>query len=148
MFSHKKTINKIESLHKQALRFLLNDYENSYEELPEKSEKCNMNLQQIRFLCIEIYKTINCLNADFMKSIFEMHRNNRIVRERYKLNLNIPRTNQIMFGTNRLKSYGPKLWNALPFNIKTAENLKAFKALIKKWNGTSSNDAANMHIKI
>ena len=45
-----------------------------------------------------------------------------------KLNLNIPRTNQVTFG-----SYGPKIWNDLPFiNIKTAENLSAFKTLIKK----------------
>ena len=44
-----------------------------------------------------------------------------------------------MFGTNSLKSYGPKIWNALPFSIKTAENLKAFKTLIKKWNGASCN---------
>ena len=77
-----------------------------------------MNLQWIRFLCIEIYKTIDSLNPDFMKSIFEMKKNNRVVRERYKLNLNIPRTNQVTFGTNSLKSYGPKIWNALLFNIK------------------------------
>ena len=67
-----------------------------------------------------------------MKNIFEMKTNNRIVREKYKLNLNIPRTNQVKFGTNSLKSYGPKIWNALTFSIKTAENLKAFKTLIKK----------------
>ena len=61
-----------------------------------------------------------------------MKKNHRAVRERYKLNLNIPRTYQVTFGTNSLKSCGPKIWNALPFNIKTAENLKAFETLIKK----------------
>ena len=44
-----------------------------------------------------------------MKNIFEMKTNNRIVREKYKLNLNIPRTNQVKLGTNSLKSYGPKV---------------------------------------
>ena len=139
MFSHKKSLNKIESLHKRALSFLLNDYESSYEELLEKSRKCSMNLRRKKFLCIEIYKTINNLNSDFIKNIFEMKRNNRIVRERYKLNLNIPRTNQVTFDTNSLKHYGPKIWNALHFSIKTAENLKALKALIKKLNGASCN---------
>ena len=139
MFSHKKSLDKIESLHKRAHRFLLNDYENSYEELREKSGKCNMRLQRIRFFCIEIYKSINSLNPYFMKNIFEMKTNNRIVREKYKLNLNIPRTNQVKFGTNSLKSYGPKIWNALPFSIKTAENIKDFKTLIKKWKGASCN---------
>ena len=67
-----------------------------------------------------------------MKNIFEMKTNNRIVREKYKLNLNFPRTNQVTFGTKNLRSYGSKIWNTLPFSIKTAENLIAFKTLIKQ----------------
>ena len=74
-----------------------------------------------------------------MKKVFETKKNKRIIRDRYKLNLNIPRTNQVTFATNSLKSYGPKIWNDLPFNIKTAETLKIFKTLIKKWNGASCN---------
>ena len=69
-----------------------------------------------------------------------MKKNNQVVQERYKLNLNIPRTNQVTFGTISLKSYDPKIWRTLPFNIKTAENLEAFITLVKKWNGTSCND--------
>ena len=80
MFAHKKSLNKTKSLHKRSPRFLLNDYENSYEELLEKSGKCNMNLLRIRFLCIETDKTINSLNPNFMKNIFEVKTNNRIVR--------------------------------------------------------------------
>ena len=44
-----------------------------------------------------------------MKKSFEIKKNNRVVQERYKLHLNIPRTNQVTFGTNSLKSYGPKI---------------------------------------
>ena len=62
-----------------------------------------------------------------------------IEKQNIEIYLNIPRTNQVTFITNSLKSYGPKIWNALPFSIKTAENLKAFKTLIKKWNGASCN---------
>ena len=68
-----------------------------------------MNLQRIKSLCIEIYKSINSLNPNFMKKIFEIKKNNRVVLERYKLNLNIPRTSQVTFSTNSLKSYGPKI---------------------------------------
>ena len=66
-----------------------------------------------------------------------MKKNKRVVRNRYKLNFNIPRTNQVTFGTKSRTSYGPKIWNALPFNMKTAENFSAFKTLIKKLNGAS-----------
>ena len=45
MLSHKKSLDKIGSLHKRALRFLLNDYVSSYEQLLEKSGKCNMNIR-------------------------------------------------------------------------------------------------------
>ena len=45
MFSNKKSLDKIESLRKRALRFLLNDYVSSYEQLLEKSGKCNMNIR-------------------------------------------------------------------------------------------------------
>ena len=54
-----------------------------------------------------------------------------------KSNLDIPRKKQSTSGTKSLKFYGPKIWNALPVNIKTAENL--IKKLIKKWNGASCN---------
>ena len=89
--------------------------------------------------CIEIYKTLYDLNPSFMKEIFEKRNENRIARDRYKLHLNIPRRNQFTFGTKSVKFYGSKIWNALPVNIKTAENLNAFKDLIKKWNGVSRN---------
>ena len=52
MLSHKKSLDKFESLHKPALRFLLNDYVSSYEQLLEKSGKCNMNIHRLRFLFI------------------------------------------------------------------------------------------------
>ena len=104
MLSHKKSLDKIESLNKRAPRFLLNDYVSSYEQLLEKSDKCNMTIRRLRFLCIEIFKTLNDLNSSFMKDIFQKRDENRVTRQRYKLNLNIPRRNQVTFGTKTLSS--------------------------------------------
>ena len=72
-----------------------------------------------------------------MKEIFELRLCSRPVREQYKLNLNILRRRQVTFGTKSLESLGPKIWNNLPYHIKSAENLNVFKNLIKKWNGSS-----------
>ena len=44
MFSTAKSLSKIESLQKRALRFLYNDYSISYEGLLEKAEKVKMNV--------------------------------------------------------------------------------------------------------
>ena len=71
-----------------------------------------------------------------MKEIFELRLCSRPVREQYKLNLNILRRRQVTFGTKSLESLGPKIWNNLPYHIKSAENLNVFKNLFKKWNGS------------
>ena len=59
----------------------------------------------------------------------------RKTREKYKLNLEIPKHNQVTFGTRSLRSYGPKICNALPYHIKTPDNLSSFKSIIKCWDG-------------
>ena len=74
-----------------------------------------------------------------MKETFEKRDENRVTHDRFKLNLNMPRKNQVTFSTISLKSNVPKILNPLPANIKNAENLNAFKDLIQKWNGVSCN---------
>ena len=89
---------------------------------------------------IGVYKTLNSLNPSFMKEIFEQRLSPRPVREQYKLNLNFPKKRQVAFGTKSLESSGPKIWNNLPYHIKSVKNLNLFKNLInKKWNGSSCN---------
>ena len=98
MFSTAKSLTKIESLQKRALRFLYNDYSICYEGLLEKAGKVKMNVYRLRNLCVEIYKTINKLNPEFMNNIFKVKENKRVVREQYKLNLETPEWNQVIFG--------------------------------------------------
>ena len=76
-FSSAQSLNKIENLQKRALRFLLNDYSSTYENLLEKSGYPNMNLGRYRTLCIEIYKTLNKLNPDYMNDIFKLRNTER-----------------------------------------------------------------------
>ena len=142
MFSSKRSLNKIENLQKRAFRFVLDDYTSSYELLLEKSGKPNMNLARERLLCIKVYKTLNSLNPCFMQGLFELRETNRNVRNKYKLNLNIPVVNQVTYGTNSLRSFGPKIWNSLPHHVKSAENLETFKKIINNWNGVSWNCVA------
>ena len=58
MLRNTKSAYKIEAIQKRALRFMLNNYESSYEDLLKKPGNPSMNLRRIRSLCIEIYKTI------------------------------------------------------------------------------------------
>ena len=88
-FSNAQSLSKIENLQKRTLRFLLNDYDNTYEDLPEKSGYPNMNVRRQRTLYIEIYE----LNPGYVNDIFKPRNTDRLTREKYKLNLEIPKLN-------------------------------------------------------
>ena len=46
---------------------------------------------------MKIYKTINNLNPSFMMQIFVLRETNRTVREKYRLDLNIPNYNRVLY---------------------------------------------------
>ena len=68
-----------------------------------------------------------------MNDIFKLRNTDRLTRQIYKLNLDISKPNQATFETRSLRSHGPKIWNALPYHIKTSDNLSSFKAIIMGW---------------
>ena len=51
------------------------------------------------------------------------------------LNLDFRKWNQKTFGYKCLKILGLKIWNKLPYHVKSSENLDTFKNLLKNWDG-------------
>ena len=95
-----------------------------------------MNINRLRSLCIEIYKTINGLNPSSMKNIFRIKESNRPVRSNNANNLEVKITKTITFVTNSLSSLGPKIWNSLPYHLRySSKSISRFKQMIKKWDG-------------
>ena len=82
-----------------------------------------MNVKRRRFVCVDIYKIINNLNPSFMKQIFELKEINRIVCEKYRLNLNIANYNQVTFDKKSWTIFEPKIWNSLPYQIESSKTL-------------------------
>ena len=76
-------------------------------------------------MCIEIYKTLNKLNPGYMNDLFKLRNTHRLTREKYKLNLEIPKPDQATIGIRSLRS--------LPYHIKFSESLNSFKAFFKCW---------------
>ena len=137
MFSSAKSLSKVESLQKRPLRFLYDSYDSSYESLLKLAGKSTMNVTRLRILCIEIFKTLNNINPVFMNEIFELRKTKRAVRNQYKFNLEVPIINQVTFGDKSIRYLGPKIWNSLPFHIKSSESLTTFKRIIKNWDTVS-----------
>ena len=134
-FSSSKSLQKIESIQKRALRFLYSDYESDYEALLTKAGKTTMNVYRLKVLCTEIYKSLNSFSPVFIKDIFKPNTSSRSLRAQRQHNLKTPSPNQTTFGTKSLTSLGSKIWNSLPGHIKNCENLELFKKAIKNWNG-------------
>ena len=69
-FSANKFIEKIENIHKRFLRLTFNDYKSDQKTFIDKSSKESMKIRRIKAPVIEIFKTLNELNPNFMKTIF------------------------------------------------------------------------------
>ena len=103
----------------------------------KKSGKVCMEVNRIKYLCIDIYKSINNINSSFIKQIFQLRETNRTVRNQYKLNLSVPKVSQVSYSEKSPRFYGPKIWNSLSLHVKTSKNFKTFKGIIKNWNGST-----------
>ena len=130
-FSSCESIRKKENIQKRCLRIVLNDYESDYETLLRNSNKPTMEIRRLRTLAIELFKTLNEINPPCMKNIFTPKENLKVRQN----DIIIKRINTSRFGTQNLRSYGPKIWNNLPSDIKSETSFPKFKEYIKTWLG-------------
>ena len=105
-----------------------NDYHSDYEKLLKISGTSTMQVKRIKQLAIEIFKTVNNLNPDFMKNIFTSKQNACVC----PLDLLVRSHKTATYGNKSLTILGPKIWNALPIEIKR-ETLSKFKEYVKLW---------------
>ena len=133
-FMSASNTKKVEKIHERLLRFLYgNIFNTSYEGLLQLSGKTSMFVSRLKCLCTEIYKTINNINPKYMKNIF--YRSTLRRSTIYIYNIDVQKHNQVSFGKNSLRVLGPAIWNVLPNDMKSSENLHIFKNNMKKWGG-------------
>ena len=77
-FSTNKSIENIDNIHKCYFKLILNDYKSDYKTLLDKSDKEYMKIRRIKTLAIEIFKTVNELNPNFMKTVIASRTNFRV----------------------------------------------------------------------
>ena len=108
-----------------------------YNELLEKYGEGTllMELNRLRVMCTEICKILNSIAPSYMQNL--LFTNQSRYSSRQPLNKHFPRVNQTTYGLNSFRYAGAKLWNNLPEDNGSSENLTTFKQLIKTWNGTT-----------
>ena len=130
-FCSSKSLNKIEKIQERVLRLLHSDFTGDYSELLNKSGNPSMGVKRLRTLALEIFKTLNNLNLDYMKEIFFKTTN---VTHR-PIDMKVNQNSSTKHGQKILKSLGPHIWNSLPIKIKEETNYEKFKNYINKWFG-------------
>ena len=113
-FCSKSSQNKIEKTQYRSLKLITNDYHSDYKFLLNETGNSTVEIKRLRTLALEIFKTLNNLNPNFMKDVFNFssystHRKQAIfVRSRNTSN----------YGDRSLRALGLHTWNSLPENIK------------------------------
>ena len=135
MFCGKTASNRINQLHKRALRVLHNDYAATFEDLLEKSEEVTVHYSKLQKLTIEIYECTNYIGPAVLTEFYTTKEISYDLR--IKNLLQIPKVKPSSYGQSSLSFRGSILWNTLSDRIKSAQNIKRFKTIIRNWKGES-----------
>ena len=65
------SIDKILKIHKRALQIDYNVYDESYENLLNRSNDISIHQKHLRYLAFEVYKSLTMLNPGFMWNFFD-----------------------------------------------------------------------------
>ena len=127
MYCQRQSDNLINKIHERTLRIAYKDYTSDFKALLEKD--CSVKLHQgnIQTLASEIFKTKHDLNSNFMKNIFCPVGHGYYTR---KQNLNYPNSKTVFYGLDTHGYRANEIWNNLPEEIQSAEDLKTFKILL------------------
>ena len=98
MFCGKTTNDKVNSVHKRALRVLLNEYTSSFEELLHRKEEVTIHDKNLQKLILEVYRCMTSANPSFLWEFF----NKKVLPYSLRVNnlLQLPSTRTKSMGAN------------------------------------------------
>ena len=129
MFCSKQAHNLIDSTHRRALCAKLNTFTGTLDELLQKSNTISIHTKNLQLLLIEIFKSVNHLNPEFMWDSFIMKPD--LYNLRQGSSIVVPRATSTR-ATNSFDVRAALAWNHLTSSIKSEITLTKFKSEIKK----------------
>ena len=90
--------------------------------------------QRIVFkILVTTYKALNGLAPGYITDLLDRYVPMRSLRSSNQLLLKVPSTNTVSFGDRAFSVAAPKLWNSVPYEIRSAESLNQFKSKLKTY---------------
>ncbi len=77
------------------------------------------------------YKALHGLAPQYLSALLTLYTPKRLLRSSQAGLLVVPQTRLRSVGDRAFSSYAPRLWNALPLQIREAHNLSIFKSYLK-----------------
>ena len=108
-----------------------------------KNEHMSPILQQLHWLPVKFridfkilmltYKVLNNQAPNYISELLTLYKPSRALRPSSQMLLVVPKTNlkTKLYGNRSFAASAPKLWNALPVEIKNSESLDIFKSKVK-----------------
>ena len=109
MFCGKTSNNRINRLHKRALRVLHGDYTSTFEELLARSEEITIHCSNLQKLMVEIYECSNFVSPSILSEFFTTKEITYDLR--IKNLLQVPKVKTSSYGQSFLSFRGSILWN-------------------------------------
>ena len=132
MMHNRALDNKINHIHKRALRIVYDDYSSSFEDLLNKDKSVTIHQRDLQQLAIEIFKVKIGIAPIIINGIFSFVENNTY---NLRSGMHLSRINMhfTQYGTESIGNLGAKIWNLVPVHMKDLKALSTFKNQIKKW---------------
>ena len=131
MFHSRAMNNRINRLHKRALKLVYKETHLTFEELLVKDKSFTIHHRNLQRLATEMYKVHNNLSPELMKYIFPETTNPYNLRNKNPFAGKNVRT--VYNGTETISFRGPKTWALVPDKIKASRSLEEFKTRIRQW---------------
>ena len=97
-------------------------------------------------VCLLVYKAVNYGQPSYLAELLQHRNSNRVLRNTSNDELVEPIIAQTLY-SNRCFSYtAPRMYNALPLNVRQAPSVETFKSLLKTFIFTIAYDMDNQTI--
>ena len=129
MFYGRQESNRINHMHKRALRIVYNDCESTFGNLLELDNSVSIHHRNIPLSSIELYKFKHNLSNQVMSELFNLRTINYDFRSQTDFELRPTYTTA--HALRSLKYFAPKIWNIVAVDIRISNSLSEFTIKIK-----------------
>ena len=126
---HKRILNnRINNIHKRALRLTYKDNQSSFKQLLDHC--VTFHHKNLQFLVTEIFKVKKNWATDITKDVFELKEPTYNLRSESN---HFTRRNVKTMVSYKLSTLAPQIWELVPQSVRKCKTLNKFKTKIKSW---------------